>query len=549
MSWYRTYRPQRIEQLHLVDVRTQLQNMLKSGELPQSFLFTGPKGTGKTSSARILAKVFNCSENKNHKKGKAYSEPCGSCDQCIAILSGSAMNVIEIDAASHRGIDNIRELREQVYYPPAQGEKLIYIIDEVHMLTKEAFNALLKILEEPPSHAVFILATTESQKVIDTIVSRCTVVQFKTASNQEIQDSLVSIATKEKLKVDKDVWPIITQHAQGSFRDAVKLFEQVVRQIPAGESISADKVLLQLVSFSSSDAERLIQSVLAKDEIKIATFFQDISSRQFDAKYLHTQLLSFLHTELLKGLKVTPGTPIAPVPVLQFLLKQLSLVVIDDRSAFPWLSLELCLLEMVLKSKAQKTEAKVSVESGPSVSRQSSKVQEINTVSVKKNEVQQVAVTVTSDEIEIEEKTTTTFAQNPIPDVIEHVTPIVNTASADVQLISGTQLGEQWQPFLKIVGQKNLSLEALLRSSKFVKGEHGKATIQVFYKFHKEQLELDRHRRLIEECVITHLGGLVKVEFVLASSTEKIINTKDDNVSGKVEEAEGLVKLAEEALL
>lgn len=551
MSWYRTYRPQRIEQLHLADVRKQLQNMLKSGELPQAFLFTGPKGTGKTSSARIIAKVFNCSKNAKHKKNTAYTEPCTECESCVAISNGSAMNVIEIDAASHRGIDHIRELREQIYYPPAQGEKLVYIIDEVHMLTKEAFNALLKILEEPPAHAVFILATTESHKILDTIVSRCTVVQFHVASDEELQEALSQIAQKEKISVDEVVWPMITQQAQGSFRDAVKLFEQVVRQVPDGQSITSEVVEGMFSVFSNSDAEKLIQSVLAKDEKAIAQFFSTISQKQFDVKFLHAQILSYLHQELLKALGVQEGKAISTIPALQFLLKNISLVSIDPASPYPWLTLELCLLEMVLKSKVQGTRGKV--QGGDKNSELRTQKSEATENSKQKIE---------NSRQKLKEELTTNYSQfsaeladsrdkqlpTTKPDVIDQTTPVVTNTEASPELLNGNQLFEQWSSFLQLVKQKNLSLEALLRSAKFARGEHGKAVIEVFYKFHKEQLELERHRRILEDCILSQLGGLVKVEFVLATATQKADTTGDDNLSGKVE-SEELAKLAEEALL
>src|SRR5665213_65939 len=182
MVFYLKYRPQKIKDLDSQEVRERLLKILASDNLPHAFLLTGPKGLGKTSAARIVAKSVNCT---NRKKGEA--EPCGKCEACLSITNGTNMDVIEIDGASNRGIDEMRDLREKIRLAPLSSKKKVYIIDEVHMLTTEAFNALLKTLEEPPAHAIFILCTTEPQKVPATIVSRCLHVSFKSPTKEEMK--------------------------------------------------------------------------------------------------------------------------------------------------------------------------------------------------------------------------------------------------------------------------------------------------------------------------------------------------------------------------
>src|SRR3972149_5898243 len=196
MTFYLKYRPQKLEELDIAPVRESLKNVVSSGQIPHAFLFSGPKGTGKTSAARILAKILNC-----EKKGK---EPCNKCDQCLSITKGSNIDVIELDAASHRGIDDVRALRDAVKLSPARARRKVYIIDEAHMLTTEASNALLKTLEEPPSHVNFILATTNPEKLIETIRSRATSVSFRKAASDEIVNSLGRIVKGEKIKIEKD---------------------------------------------------------------------------------------------------------------------------------------------------------------------------------------------------------------------------------------------------------------------------------------------------------------------------------------------------------
>src|SRR3989338_3454913 len=199
MSFYQKYRSEKDDDLDLTSVRSAFESMMKSWEISHAYLFVGPRGLGKTSAARILARLVNCEKNtklrshedKNLGKGKRLlDEPCGECDACVSIRNGSAVDVMEIDAASHRGIDDIRDLREKVNLAPSVLSKKVYIIDEVHMLTNEAFNALLKTLEDPPAQVMFILCTTEAHKVPETIVSRCVRINFTKATPSELIRSL-----------------------------------------------------------------------------------------------------------------------------------------------------------------------------------------------------------------------------------------------------------------------------------------------------------------------------------------------------------------------
>src|SRR3989344_4922885 len=210
MTFYLKYRPQTLVDLDSTPVRESLIKIVESKSIPHAFLFSGPRGTGKTSAARILAKVVNC-ENP-----PAGGEPCNECDQCTSITKGTNMDVIELDAASHRGIDDVRALRDAVKLAPASARKKVYIIDEAHMLTTEASNALLKTLEEPPSHVNFILATTNPEKLIETIRSRATGISFRKATEAEMIASLGRIAKGEKMKMDKETIGEVAKAANGS---------------------------------------------------------------------------------------------------------------------------------------------------------------------------------------------------------------------------------------------------------------------------------------------------------------------------------------------
>lgn len=221
MSLYRKYRPQSFANLVGQDhIRTTLMNALKSGKVNHAYLFTGPRGTGKTSTARLVAKAINCLDLKD-------AEPCEACDICKDITEGRLIDLIEIDAASNRGIDEIRDLREKINFSPTRARSKVYIIDEVHMLTKEAFNALLKTLEEPPAHVFFILATTEVHKIPETILSRCQRFDFKRIEHAVMVERLSFIAQQEKIEAEPKALEAISRVAQGGLRDAIGLLEQL----------------------------------------------------------------------------------------------------------------------------------------------------------------------------------------------------------------------------------------------------------------------------------------------------------------------------------
>ncbi|NTU46309.1 DNA polymerase III subunit gamma/tau [Candidatus Roizmanbacteria bacterium] len=227
--YYLTYRPKTLEELDNSQVRDVLRNLLASKEIPHAMLFIGQKGTGKTSTARILAKSVNCLENKFAGKGESV-EPCNHCPNCTAIDSSSSPDVLELDAASNRGIDEIRSLIKESVFLPMACRYRVFIIDEAHMITTDAFNALLKTLEEPPSTVLFILATTNEEKVPKTIVSRCYRVSFGSAKREDILRMLQRIVEAEKLVTDPAILELVAKHSEKSFRDTTKLLEELVIQ-------------------------------------------------------------------------------------------------------------------------------------------------------------------------------------------------------------------------------------------------------------------------------------------------------------------------------
>jgi DNA polymerase-3 subunit gamma/tau len=293
MSFYRIYRPQVIEEIDNVAVREQLLSLLtkEKQQLPHAFLFTGPRGAGKTTAARIVAKLFNCTKPTKHG-------PCGKCEQCTTIADGRNLDVLEIDAASNRGIDEIRQLRDAINLSPSSASFKIYIIDEVHMLTTEAFNALLKTLEEPPAHAVFVLATTDPQKVPATIKSRCVGISFHRASAPELAAALKRIVTAEKIPIDEDALVLLAGSVDGSFRDAVKLLEQV--------SFHKGRITVEVVRTltSLSDESTLasfFESLTKKDTKASLSMIEGLVADGKDVKTFLVDCLTHLQKDLIAG--------------------------------------------------------------------------------------------------------------------------------------------------------------------------------------------------------------------------------------------------------
>ncbi|MDZ7586703.1 MAG: DNA polymerase III subunit gamma/tau [Patescibacteria group bacterium] len=463
MAFYLTYRPKIIKDLDLTQVRESLTEILGAKEIPHAFLFSGPKGTGKTSSARILAKAVNCSAKQN-------AEPCNKCDGCKMIESGRSMDLIEIDAASNRGIDDIRELRDKIKLVPSQAKFKVYIIDEVHMLTNEAFNALLKTLEEPPLHAKFVLCTTQAEKLPGTILSRCFVINFNKANHEEIKRSLTRVVKGEKLKISDEDLGRIARVSDGSFRDAVKVLEQLA----AGGKVISGKKVSQVLDrgLGTGTVDEWLEMVYLGKTVKALEWLEAGMNQGLNLSQFISQVLERLRQVLLGRLGVETVTE--------------DIKVIDDLAKLKKLIWRLLQAGRELKGAV--------IESLPL----------------------ELAVIDWQGEIELKEE-------------------VQVEAKVEAKNVKLEQVLSRWKEILEEMRPLNHSLEALLKATKPVEFDGKCLTLEVFYKFHKDRLEENRYRQMVEKVISKVLIQSITIKYYLGEK-----NNHEGDMIKNVEEVFGV---------
>lgn len=564
MAWHRKYRPHLVKELHLTPVREALEKLMTKKTFPQVFLFAGPKGTGKTSASRILGAMLNDPKNeevvdalffkKPLKKSKSLVDPDTNSDFSKRVYQGSSFVVQEMDAASHRGIDDVRALKERAMLPPQEGKITVYILDEAHMLTTEAFNALLKLLEEPPAHALFILATTELHKIPETIISRSRHIPFRKATDEELTLALGSVLKKEKIEADEDAIQAIVQRADGSFRDGVKILESVADD----EKIVLETVEKVLGKSVEPFLQDILQFVFDKDAVSVSSGINDLRQQKLSEKYVYKVLFSMLHKSLLEDLGVIEGKPLFTQKIARFLIQELLKANLDAFSPITFLSLEIKLLELIERAQ-QKSGGKSSLKTNNSKKKISKQV--INsTVTNKVNiSVKEEAPAEEFDELysvqredfksdskidkdrsesfskESENNSPADFSEKKEEEEVFHLTE-------EIQGL-GKILIEQWDRFLQVVQDKNPTVSALLRSSKPSINETGMPEVSVYYKFHKEQLQQHKYMSLLGECVKDIVGSALPLHVVLQTAPVKATLVEVENPSPQ------LSQLASEALM
>ena len=482
MVLYRKYRPQTLDEIIGQESAKQaLKSAISSGRLSHAYLFCGPRGTGKTSTARILAKIVNC-ELANSKKAvvgsrTTVSVPCNKCPSCISIIEGSNLDVIEMDAASNRGIDDIRALRENIKLAPTSARKKVYIIDEVHMLSGEAFNALLKTLEEPPEHVLFILATTEDQKIPQTILSRTLRLDFKQATTEELVENINRVASAEKLTIETAAVLFLAKKAQGSFRDAVKFLDML------------------------SGFEKIDQKMV-EEYLGVGVFEKTCELLGDIAQCNPSHALKIVIEEIEAGVNIKEMT----LSILD-ILRQLLLIKYDLGSS-------LVRLEVggdrfaILENLASKFDLNHLIKTINffQESLEQGRFASISTLPLELAVVESCGTNGFSGKNKSEVLETIKESSQP-----KTVSPSSDfSENPDIQKIQ-----DRWTYILETVKAYNFSLEALLRSTKILKCDEETVVFEVPYSFHQRILEASKSKDILESILSDVLSKSIKISTIL----------------------------------
>ncbi|MDE2312514.1 MAG: DNA polymerase III subunit gamma/tau [Patescibacteria group bacterium] len=472
---YRKYRPQTfaevVGQEHVV--RT-LKNQLAAGQVAHAYLFTGSRGVGKTTLARILAKAVNC-KNRGRGPAKDEAEPCGECDNCRAIAAGNFLDLIEVDAASNTSVENVRELIEHIKFSPSQGKYKVFIIDEVHMLSKSAFNALLKTLEEPPQHAIFVLATTEVNKVLPTIISRTQRFDFRGLSVGQLENYLRKILTAENVKLPLEVVRLVAENAGGGARDALSLLDKIIT-LGEGLDLEVYERLLGITDIRSS--AKLLELILGGGLGDIPLFFDELGAKGLDLSAFNRDFLEYLrkvlvflatggqlaetdkeHQDLIAGQAQQTTLP-EMIYVTRLFLKSLKDLYGSPRPEIP-------LLVAALEAASKRTGK-----------------QPLGQPAANKQPIKQPILPVSDQAGKQDEPAESlTAAEGP----------------ADEVSLAETQ--EWWPKFLDAVKKRNSPLANLLKGAELQAVQGEVITLGVKFSFHRQNLENQKNQSLIRECL------------------------------------------------
>jgi DNA polymerase-3 subunit gamma/tau len=514
-AFYRKWRPSTFQEVVGQEHVTQtLRNAVAGSRIVHAYLFSGPRGTGKTSTARILAKAVNCLADGDDK-------PCNQCEMCRALDEGRAIDLIEIDAASHTGVDDIRDLRDKISFSPAEATYKVYIIDEVHMLSPSAFNALLKTLEEPPPHAIMVLATTEPHKIPATVLSRCQRFDFRPIPLTAMIERLRGIASREGLVVEDGALELIAQQSTGSLRDAESLLDQLASF--EGSEITLEQVQTMLGTTSSQAVKELVDHLAASDVAAGLSEIGRVVADGADPRQLNKELLDHLRGLLI--LKTTSQGPAdltesqrgeMALQAKQFSLEALvdtirvfSKATLDVKSAAqPQLPLELAFVEAILARQPVETPSPSANQPAPKKT-QSPPKEAPGPVTKRGTEAQARSSSSGS-------KADAKIAQDVA------VAPIAE-GTADEVLAA---LQARWSEVVAEIDRVNMHIAAIVRDCQPVSFEGDRLILKAQSPFHKEKLESQRARTFVEDAIGKLLGRPCQVTCTL--TPEKSNDTPSD---------------------
>ena len=525
-SLYRKWRPQTFEdiigQKHITQT---LINAISLNRISHAYIFSGPRGVGKTTTARILAKSLNC------VKGPT-PHPCNKCERCIRITDGYSMDVIEIDGASNRGIDDIRDLRNKVKFTPAEGKYKVYIIDEVHMLTTEAFNALLKTLEEPPSHVIFIFATTNPHKIPSTILSRCQWFNFRRIALEDIVAKLKIIVKDEDLKIDDKVLDIIARNSTGSMRDAESTLDQIIAY--CGKDITSQSVKEVLVIIEEEVFFELVEAIIKNDTLRGIELINRTSDLGGDASQFIKNLMEYVHNLSL--------AKVCQKDIMNFqgiftedrerLLKQSKTIKLEKLfkivdylteverkikyTRHPWILLEM----LVIKFTAGENFSLKEIEEEKDDYFLDFSTKKDALISGKKNAE-------TREEVPAKKK------------VQDKIKSKEGSSVKAKELPVNLELTQAWPTILDRIKKTKIAVYSFIIANNLITVENDKLIIgfNKEYTFHKESLEKQNNKILLQELIKEETGRLLVIECTINDN-----NKEDSFLEGKQENKRETVK-------
>lgn len=509
---YRRYRPKTFhELLGQNHITTTLRNQIKNENIGHAYLFSGTRGTGKTSAAKILSRAVNCLDSKD-------GEPCNECKNCMEILAETTVDVVEMDAASHNGVNDIRELREKVVYPPTNIKKKVYIVDEVHMLSTPAFNALLKTLEEPPKHLIFILATTEAEKIPQTILSRCQRFDFKRIQVSDIVENMVKITEELEIEIDIEVLKLIARNSDGAMRDALSLLDQCISF--SDKRIKYEDALELLGMVNTDIIFDMVDNIKEKNLENVLDLLETINQNGKDIGELVKDLIGHFRNLMIIKSSKNPETIIdidnmdrfkaqARDMSIDFILHVLNILVDADNKG-RWsgeirLILEMAIIKMVdIEDELSLLERIKRLEQGFTPVKESKKqaIRTENNTKAKLEEYKEDTIkkpldTIKTQDIEVNDK----------------------DKDKDFKGLDLETISNNWDDVLKEVKIKKISLFALIREGKLKNFANNQLEINYGdgFGFHHDAINREENKAIIEEIISKYFDMDIVVSFSMGS--------------------------------